>query len=245
MPRSTFEELWRRRFTERGRVFDDDAGIAGWTESGLGARLRHFRQVWPGDRPGAAWLDAGCGAGSYTRFLAERGVAPVGLDYSLPSVQKARARSDGEIVWLVGDATQLPVHPGSMDGVMCFGVMQALSGPEKVVAELVSAARPGGQIWIDALNRNCLSSLIGRFVARIRRRSMSLRHDAPSELVRLLAACGGEDIRHAGRGHVRDGGVAPTRGVQSGFTGRVLGRLRWLALPLSLAFLVSARRTAP
>jgi SAM-dependent methyltransferase len=245
MPRSTFEELWRRRFTERGRVFDDDAGIAGWTESGLGARLRHFRQVWPGDRPGAAWLDAGCGAGSYTRFLAERGVAPVGLDYSLPSVQKARARSDGEIVWLVGDATQLPVHPGSMDGVMCFGVMQALSGPEKVVAELVSAARPGGQIWIDALNRNCLSSLIGRFVARIRRRSMSLRHDAPSELVRLLAACGGEDIRVYWVPILPGALQRLQPWVESRFMRRLLARLPWLASPLSHAILVSARKSAP
>lgn len=242
MPRSTFEELWRRRFTERGRVFDDDAGIAGWTESGLGARLRHFKRVWPGDRPGAAWLDAGCGAGSYTRFLADSEVSPVGLDYSLPSVQKARVRSDGGIAWLVGDATQLPVRPGSMDGVMCFGVMQALSGPEKAISELLSAVRPGGQVWIDALNRNCLSSLVGRLVARLRRRPMSLRHDSPSDLVRLLAAHGGEDIRLYWVPILPGPLQRLQPWVESQFMRKWLGRLPWLASPLSHAFLVSARK---
>ena len=100
MPRSTFEEIWRKRFTERGRVYDDDAAIAGWTESGLEVRLRHFQRVWRGDTAGARWLDVGCGAGSYTRYLASQGVAPVGVDYSLPSLQKARA------------AVALPRFPG-------------------------------------------------------------------------------------------------------------------------------------
>jgi 2-polyprenyl-3-methyl-5-hydroxy-6-metoxy-1,4-benzoquinol methylase len=244
MPRSTFEELWRRRFTERGRVFDDDAGIAGWTESGLGARLRHFKRVWPGDRPGAVWLDAGCGAGSYTRVLADSGVSPIGLDYSLPSVQKARVRSDSGIAWLVGDATQLPVRPGSMDGVMCFGVMQALSGPEKAVAELMAAAAPRGQVWIDALNRNCLPSVIKRILVWLRRRPMSLRHDAPSELVRLLAAHGGEEIRVYWVPILPGVLKRAQPWVESSFVNRLLGRLPWLASPLSHAFLVSARKRA-
>jgi len=242
MPRPTFEEIWRKRFTERGRVFDDDAGIAGWTESGLEARLCHFQRVWPGDEPGAAWLDAGCGAGSYTRYLAERGVAPLGLDYSLPSVQKARARSDGAIPWLVGDATQLPVAPGTMDGVMCFGVMQALAGPEKAMTELLAAARPGGQVWIDALNRHALTTLVKRLRARLQGRALGLRYDSPTHLCRLLRESGAEDVR------VYWVPILPSalRGLQpwveSGPMHWLLSRLPWLASPLSHAFLVSARK---
>jgi SAM-dependent methyltransferase len=245
MPRSTFEELWRRRFTERGRVFDDDAGIAGWTQSGLGARLRHFKRVWPGDGPGAAWLDAGCGAGSYTRFLADSGVSPVGLDYSLPSVQKARVRSDGGIAWLVGDATQLPVRPGSMDGIMCFGVMQALSGPDMAVRELMAATRPGGQVWIDALNRNALSTVIKRVYARIRRRSLGLRYDTPDRLTQLLLDHGATKVRLYWipilPGFLqRFQPLLEARTMQ-----RLLTRNPWLASPLSHAFLVSARKGSP
>jgi ubiquinone/menaquinone biosynthesis C-methylase UbiE len=227
-------------------VFDDDAGIAGWTESGLGARLRHFKRVWPGDRPGAVWLDAGCGAGSYTRVLADSGVSPIGLDYSLPSVQKARVRSDSGIAWLVGDATQLPVRPGSMDGVMCFGVMQALSGPEKAVSGTHGcAARPGGQVWIDALNRDSFSTVVKRIYARIRRRSLGLRYDTPRELTQLLDDHGATEVR------VYWVPILPgvlqrfqpwleTRVVQ-----RILSRNPWLASPLSHAFLVSARKRSP
>ena len=242
MPRPTFEELWRRRFTERGRNFDDDAGIAGWTASGLGARLRHFQDVWPGDAPGALWLDAGCGAGSYTRYLADRGVRPIGLDYSLPSVQKARERSDGGIAWLVGDATRLPVAPGSVDGVMCFGVMQALAGPDKAVAELLAAARPGGQVWIDALNRNALSTLLKRARARIRGSRLPLRYDSPSSLARLLRAHGGSNVQIYWV-PILPGPLQRLQPLaESAGLRWLLERLPWLASAVSHAFVVCARK---
>ncbi|MCG5494762.1 class I SAM-dependent methyltransferase [Ectothiorhodospira variabilis] len=240
--RSQFEEVWRRRFTERGRLFDDDAGIAGWTDTGLETRLRHFQRVWPGDEPGARWLDVGCGAGSYTRYLAEQGVAPLGADYSLPSVQKARLRSEAAIEWMVADATRLPLKPGTMDGVMCFGVMQALSGPEQAVTELVAATRPGGQVWIDALNRGCLTTLIKRLLARLRRRPLNLRYDDPQALAALLEQVGAEQVR------VYWIPILPGRlsrfqpWVESGVVHGLLQRLPWLGALLSHAFLVSARK---
>lgn len=240
--RSQFEEVWRRRFTERGRLYDDDAGIAGWTDTGLETRLRHFQRVWPGDAPGAQWLDVGCGAGSYTRYLAGQGVMPVGADYSLPSVQKAQARSDGAIQWLVADANRLPVRPGAVDGVMCFGVVQALSSPDKAVGELVAATRPGGQIWIDALNRGCLTTLTKRLLARIRRRPLNLRYDDPRSLSALLEQCGADEIR------VYWIPILPGRlsrfqpWVESAAVHTLLEWLPWMGGLLSHAFLVSARR---
>ncbi|TDY03752.1 class I SAM-dependent methyltransferase [Thiohalophilus thiocyanatoxydans] len=242
MPRPTFEEIWRKRFTERGRVYDDDAAIAGWTESGLEVRLRHFQRVWPGDTAGARWLDVGCGAGSYTRYLASQGVAPLGVDYSLPSLQKARSRSDASIPWLVGDATQLPLRPASVDGVMCFGVMQALSGPDRAVHELLALTRPGGQIWIDALNRHALTTVLNRLRARLRRRPLGLRYDSPAQLIRLLRAAGATEIRLYWV-PILPGSLRrfqpwlesrPVRGL--------LAHLPWLASPLSHAFLIAARK---
>lgn len=242
MTRSTFEETWRKRFTERGRLFDDDAGIAGWTESGLEVRLRHFQRVWPGDTANARWLDAGCGAGSYTRYLASLGVDPVGLDYSLPSLQKARDRSDSAIPWVVGDATQLPVTPASVDGVMCFGVMQALADPQEAVKELAAVVKPGGQIWIDALNQNALTTVAKRLRARLRGRPLNLRYDHPEQLSHLLNLAGAHEIRLY---------WVP---ILPGFLARFQPWLEarpvrwlfhhapWLASPLSHAFLLSARK---
>jgi ubiquinone/menaquinone biosynthesis C-methylase UbiE len=243
--RPGFEENWRRRFIERGLRFDDDAGIAGWTTSGLAARLRHFRRVWPGDAPGARWVDAGCGAGSYTRMLAEHGIRPLGLDYSLPSVQKARARDDGSICWLVGDATRLPIREGSVDGILCLGVMQALSGPDLVVQELIRAVRPGGQIWIDALNRRCIPTWFRRLHHRLRGRALNLRYDAIDELTRLLEKHGAEDVKvywvpilPAALGRLQPW-------VESAMIRSLLTGFPRLGSLVSHAFLVSARRRTP
>ncbi|MFP4280548.1 MAG: class I SAM-dependent methyltransferase [Halochromatium sp.] len=242
MARSGFEERWRQRFVQRGRQFDDDAGIAGWTTSGLDTRLRHFQRVWPGDVPGARWLDAGCGAGSYTRYLASRAIDTLGLDYSLPSVQKARARSAKTIRWLVGDATKLPIRPGSMDGVMCLGVLQALSAPESVLTELLAATRPGGQVWVDALNRRSLATLIKRLRARLGGPPLNLRYDDPEQLRQRLLAQGAESVR------IYWVPILPGRlqrlqpWIESRPMRWLLRRLPWLASPLSHAFLVAARK---
>lgn len=193
--RSGFEEGWRRRFIERGSRFDDDAAIAGWTDAGLAARMRSFQRSWPGDAPGALWVDAGCGAGSYARYLAAAGLRVIGLDYSLPSVQKARERSPCEIVWAVSDVRRLPLPAGRADGVMCFGVLQALDEPEAAIAELMSTVRAGGQVWIDALNAACLPTLIRRAIARLRGRQLGLRYHRAAELAELLRRHGAVEVR--------------------------------------------------
>ncbi|MBN2887556.1 MAG: class I SAM-dependent methyltransferase [Chromatiaceae bacterium] len=192
---SDFERRWRQRFMERGRLFEADAAIAGWSPSGLAARLRNFRALWPGDRPGARWLDIGCGAGSYSRLLHEQGIDTLGLDYSLPSVRKARARSGEGIGWLVADARALPLADACLDGVLCFGVLQALSDPEPVIEEALRVLRPGGELWIDALNLWCLPTLARLLWLRLGRRAPGLRHDRPGRLLDLLRQRGALEVR--------------------------------------------------
>ncbi len=185
--RPEFEEGWRRRFL-RFASGEDDAEIAGWSQTGLQARLRHFLSVWPGDAAGAVWLDAGCGAGTYSRFLAERGLTVLGLDYSLPTVVKARQRGLNGCRWGAADVTRLPVRLGSCDGILCFGVMQALARPEPALRELSISTRPGGQVWVDALNGWCLPHLIEGFYRRLRKRPPHLRYHSPAALRRLMQA---------------------------------------------------------
>jgi len=242
MKPSNFEDNWRRRFTERGQLFDDDAAIAGWTDAGLNARLRNFARVWPGDRPGARWLDAGCGAGSYTRFLHARGMRVYGIDYSLPSVRKARARAAAELRWLVADVRRLPVHAAVADGVLCFGVMQALTAPEAALAELLRATRSGGQIWLDALNGYFLPTLFKRLLARWRGETLPLRYDHAVRLTRMLRELGAQEIRlywvpilpaHWRRAQT----LVETAAVRA-----IFQRVPFLAMWVSHAFVLSARR---
>src|SRR3990167_9830575 len=86
-----FEQAWQQRFQTFARTGTYDASIAGWTRSGLAVRARNFSRHWTTANPPGRWLDAGCGAGTYIRLLLQAGAEVVGLDYSLPSLIKARA----------------------------------------------------------------------------------------------------------------------------------------------------------
>lgn len=236
------ERYWRQRFIERGQAFDDDAAIAGWTAAGLDARLRNFARVWPGDAPAAHWLDAGCGAGSYTRFLHARGMQVWGIDYSLPSVLKARTRSAAAVVWLVADVRRLPLPTALADGVLCFGVMQALSDPEPAVAELLRVTRPGGQIWVDALNGYFLPTVLKRLYARWRGQALPLRYDQPARLAQTIRKSGAHEVRLywvpilPARWHKLQR-LLETTPVRT-----VLRYLPFVTMWLSHAFVLSARR---
>lgn len=97
---SSFEQRWRRRFAQRGAQLDDDAGIAGWTPTGLAGRVRQFRTLWSmSARAPGRWLDIGCGAGTYTRLLHAEGHQVAGLDYSAPSYTRPGRAAGGYPGW--------------------------------------------------------------------------------------------------------------------------------------------------
>ena len=178
-----FERRWRQRFLERGASLEDDADIAGWTHSGLNSRVRQFERLWrSADLAPGRWLDIGCGAGTYTRMLQAQGHAVWGLDYSTPSLQKARARSDAAIPWLAADINHLPLADAAFDGVLCFGVMQALSDPAPALAEIRRVLRPGGEAWVDALNLRCLPTAAREWRRHRQGRPPHLRYDDPAAL---------------------------------------------------------------
>lgn len=194
MTRSEFEQRWRRRFTERGSLLDDDAGIAGWTSTGLATRVRQFRALWDQTtRAPGLWLDVGCGAGTYTRLLCDEGHRVVGMDYAVPSLFKARDRTHahGEAAcWLSADVRQLPVCDGAADGILCFGVMQALSDPRPALAELGRVLRPGGELWVDALNAQCAPTRLAEWRRQRKGRPAHLRYDDPDAFREMVSGAG-------------------------------------------------------
>ncbi|MCG5528022.1 class I SAM-dependent methyltransferase [Halorhodospira halophila] len=188
-----FARRWQRRFMQRGATLEDDAGIAGWTPTGLDARFRQFRQIWEQvDAPAGRWLDLGCGAGTYTRYLRAGGREVVGLDYSPPSLHKAQQRSESEIPWVAGDAQRLPFGDDLFDGVLCLGVLQALPGPRPALAEMARVVRPGGEIWVDALNAGCLPTVLAEWRRRRAGRSPHLRYDDYTAVVEDFETMGVE-----------------------------------------------------
>ncbi|NOX91845.1 MAG: class I SAM-dependent methyltransferase [Gammaproteobacteria bacterium] len=192
---SSFESRWRDRFTRFAMNHKDDAGIAGWSSTGLAARIRHFKRLWPGDQPQTFWLDVGCGAGTYSRLLASSGLNVLGFDYSLPTIQKARERSGNHIHWAVGDVKQLPIASCSVDGVLCFGVTQALSESREAIIELTSVIKPNGQLWVDGLNAWCLPHIWGRLARALQGKPPHLRYESPRQIKRLFRSAGLLDVR--------------------------------------------------
>ena len=187
-----FERKWRQRFERFGQTHSDDAPISGWSPGGLSARFRHFQRSWEAT-PAGNWLDAGCGPGTYTRYLVEKGQRVIGVDYSLPSLKKARDRSPGSIPWVVADVQKLPVPKASFDGVLCFGVLQALAQPDGAMRRTGRHGAPGGWVWIDALNDWCLPSGWQRW--RDPRPAHPVRYDSPRNLKHLMEQQGLVGVR--------------------------------------------------
>lgn len=189
-----FEERWRRRFERYAVASDDDAEIAGWSAGGLAARYRRFVDLWHRAESATAgsghWLDAGCGAGTYTRFLAAQQMKVTAVDYSVPTAKKARERSPGDMTWAAADVTRLPFRDGCFDGALCLGVMQALESPQRALHELHRVLRPGGTLWVDALNARCVPSAVAEQVRRVRHRPPHLRYDAPRSFRLALRSSG-------------------------------------------------------
>jgi len=240
---SEFETEWRRRFEEFARDNDNDAGIAGWSQAGLEARLRNFLRTW---RPAAAasvWLDAGCGAGTYSRAIASAGQKVIGLDYSLPSLFKARERFEtGSISWLAADVTRLPLASDTCDGAICFGVLQALSNPEAAIRELARVVHPGGSVWVDALNANCLPDMLKRLLSQSQGRKHRLRFDSPRLLMQAFRHNGFRDVQITWVPILPVKLWALQRLLETGPVRAVLEDIPWIGSAMSHAFVVNATK---
>jgi 2-polyprenyl-3-methyl-5-hydroxy-6-metoxy-1,4-benzoquinol methylase len=196
-PRQQFEENWRKRFEKFASNSNDDAGVAGWSSTGLETRLRFFQFLWELQPTvtNALWLDAGCGAGTYSRFLVNRGMRVVGMDYSLPTLQKAVLNASNlPVIWCAADATKLPVKKDLFNGVLCFGVVQALSNSDQLITELAACVKSGGEVWIDALNGKCLPHVWERFTRWLRRRPLHLRYESSPRLKDIMQTNGLTEI---------------------------------------------------
>ena len=94
------------------------------------------------------WLDAGCGEGWITSWLAERMPERValGLDLAPEGIRMAAASWGGDRLWTVGDLARLPLQAGSVSAVLNFltpahyGEFYRVLGPEGMLIKVVPGA---------------------------------------------------------------------------------------------------------
>ena len=97
-----------------------------------------------------AVLDLACGSGIYTRPFAQwlsTGTA-VGLDLSMPMLEYASTKAQSEridnIVFIHGDAHDLPFPEDQFDVVNCSGALHAFPDLPKALSEVHRVLKPGG-----------------------------------------------------------------------------------------------------
>jgi len=197
-PDQVFEQFWKQKFEKFAEKYDDDASIAGWSRSGLSARLSRFSRYWEKFHykdEKRLWLDAGCGAGTYSRLLSSKGHDVVGIDYSFQSIKKAKTKSQSSITWVVADIKRLPFRSNIYDGVICFGVVQAVSDSDVLITEIKRCTSSNGEIWVDALNKWFIPNIFKNISSKLaKRNAINVRYESHFKLKRILRRNGYDSI---------------------------------------------------
>jgi SAM-dependent methyltransferase len=185
---------WSRFGMREGRSnpFSDPAIVAGyqswyWTTGRRAARLERELLRWVLARfPGASSiLEVGCGTGEFTRWFAGLGYQAVGVDVSVPMLD--RARGLGSTACVGGDATALPLEDHAFDLVAFITTLEFVQTPVAALAEAVRVARRG--LVLGVINR--CSALGQRYQRSGSPVWEAARLPSPAELrVAVLAAAG-------------------------------------------------------
>lgn len=103
--------------------------------------------------PGRA-LDAGCGHGTDTLWLAAHGWNVTAVDFSASALAHGRAMAEAagadiakRVVWIEGDLASWTAEPGRFDLVVCLYVHVAGS-VEEMVHRMADGVAPGGTLFM-------------------------------------------------------------------------------------------------
>jgi SAM-dependent methyltransferase len=104
------------------------------------------------DLPPGRALDAGCGHGSETVWLATRGWRVTALDFSATALDHARSTAEAlgvaeRVEWVEGDLATWAPPPAHYDLVACLYVHVAGSVQE-LVRRMASGVAPGGTLFL-------------------------------------------------------------------------------------------------
>ncbi len=95
-------------------------------------------------------LEVGSGAGQCSRWVAEHGGRPVGLDLSERQLQHSRRLDDATgvaVPAVLGTATALPFADAAFDAVFCaFGALQFVADLDAALGEAARVLRPEGRL---------------------------------------------------------------------------------------------------
>lgn len=156
---------------------------------------------------GALILDAGCGNGRLTASLTAFGAELVGVDLSagIERAEAAKARYAGGresfVHFVQGNVMELPIAKERFDIIHSSGVLHHTPSTERALASFLTAARPGGRVYVQLYRRReawigipnaLLRSLTSRLPPRLLYRLCWAAVPLHTSLVRLVARMRGE-----------------------------------------------------
>ena len=103
---------------------------------------------WLGVPPDRRWLDVGCGTGALCTAIRDRcePSSIVGLEPSSGFLSTARARLGGQVTFLQGNASEIPLEDDAVDIVVSGLVLNFIPDPLTALMEMERVASPGGMI---------------------------------------------------------------------------------------------------
>jgi ubiquinone/menaquinone biosynthesis C-methylase UbiE len=152
------EDWTEEEFYETGRVEWEDFRDH-WTHYGRGPL-------------GSDCLEIGCGAGRFTRQLAQEFDHVVAIDVSADLIARADAATQDNVDFHQVDGTHVPLPDGSVDAAFSVHVLQHLGGFEEVesyLREVRRTLRPGGTAMLHIMLASSEGPLIARDGGRLRR----------------------------------------------------------------------------
>jgi len=111
------------------------------------------------DAAGGDWLDAGCGTGTVSRLLVQRGCNVLGVDAAMEMIEAAGKLSQREGMAVqprfekVETIARLPLSNRSCDGVLCSSVLEYVADVDACLNEFARVLRPGGILLVSVPNR--------------------------------------------------------------------------------------------
>jgi len=118
----------------------------------FGVRLQVLSDLVPRDLRGQTWLDAGCGTGTISRWLAaERGASVLAIDGSDRMLSHALPARGVE--YRKADIVSTGLPDGSFNGIVCSSVLEYLTFPEVALEEFHRVLKPGGIVLASVPNR--------------------------------------------------------------------------------------------
>jgi SAM-dependent methyltransferase len=155
----------QNRWLEQWQIFTDDELFL-FTEWIYPNRLDDFK--------GKRVLEAGCGGGQHTGFIAPYAEEVVAVD--LNSIEVARKRNSGlrNVKYIEADISSMSLDE-TFDVVFSIGVIHHTDDPNKTVKNLIRHLKPGGRfiIWVYSKEGNWIAQNI---VERVRQRLLESLH---------------------------------------------------------------------